>query len=420
MTKRSNFELSKYTELLQAVASMSRLYSENEKAYLDSRFIEKLFIYSSKARDLSRKDNSFDAIINNTSGVGVKTFGVESMSPKSEKIAEFTRLARQGVFKNLKAEELAITASQYRNDRIKTDAEEYNIDLASSFYHCLIRTRSGAIIHEEPYSYININNIRPIKGKEFDSKEGATHFTDGQNNYSFNISKNVLFKSFDLNKGFNSEVIPLVIHEDIFDRILKWYKNELGVKISSSELEKSFSTKTREEIAGVDYVILPLYSSKIKSLENKQVYPRSGINQWNAGGRKRKFGESYIPVPARIHHDYPDFFPQRDKSFKLTLPNNEVVDAKICQDNGKALMTNPNDILCNWLFRTIDPEFSEKKFEKRFDEKKPYTYFDLIRVGKDSVKISKESFDNYKIEFTALNSYEKFIGLDLEEGLDSN
>ena len=89
-------------------------------------------------------------------------------------------------------------------------------------------------------------------------------------------------------------------------------------------------------------------------------------------------------------------------------------------DNGKALMTNPNDILCNWLFRTIDPEFSEKKFEKRFDEKKPYTYFDLIRVGKDSVKISKESFDNYKIEFTALNSYEKFIGLDLEEGLDSN
>jgi hypothetical protein len=419
MTKKSNFELSKYTELLQAVASMSRLYSDNEKAYLDSRFIEKLFIYTSKARDLSRKDNSFDAIINNTSGVGVKTFGVESMSPKSEKIAEFTRLARQGVFKNLKAEELAITAAQYRNDRIKTDAEEYNIDMTNSFYHCLIRKKEGAIIHEEPYSYINVDNIKPIKGKEFDSKEGATHFTDGLNSYSFNISKNVLFKTFDLSKGFNSELIPLIIHEDIFDRILKWYKNELGIKINSSDFQESFAIQNREEIAGVDYVILPLYSSKNKSIENKTVYPASGINQWNAGGRKRKFGESYIPVPVQIHRDYPDFFPPRDKGFKLGLPNNEVVDAKICQDGGKALMTNPNDLLCDWLFRTIDPEFSEKKFEKRLNEKKAYTYFDLIRVGKDSVKISKESLDSYKIEFTALNSYEKFIGLDLEEDTDS-
>ena len=416
MSRRSNFELSKYTELLQAVASMSRLYSENEKAYLDSRFIEKLFIYTSKARDLSRKDNSFDAIVNNVSGVGVKTFGVDSMSPKTEKIAEFTRLARQGVFKNLKAEELAITAAQYRTDRIKTDAEEYNINMTSSFYHCLIRTKEGAIIHEEPYSYINVDNIKPIKGKEFDSKEGSTHFTDGLNNYSFNISKNVLFKTFDLCKGFNSELIPLVIHEDIFDRILKWYKNEL--KTNPTALQESLAIQNREEIAGVDYVILPLYSSKNKSIEDKTVYPASGINQWNAGGRKRKFGESYIPVPAQIHRDYPDFFPPRDKTFKLGLPNNEVVDAKICQDGGKALMTNPNDLLCDWLFRTIDPEFSEKKFEKRFNEKKAYTYFDLIRVGKDSVKISKESINSYKIEFTVLNSYEKFIGLDFEEGAE--
>ena len=75
-------------------------------------------------------------------------------------------------------------------------------------------------------------------------------------------------------------------------------------------------------------------------------------------------------------------------------------------------------MLCDWLFRTIDPEFSEKKFEKRFNEKKAYTYFDLIRVGKDSVKISKESMNSYKIEFTVLNSYEKFIGLDFEEGAE--
>ena len=38
-----------------------------------------------------------------------------------------------------------------------------------------------------------------------------------------------LLKTFDLSKGFNSELIPLVIHEDIFDRILKWYKNELKI-----------------------------------------------------------------------------------------------------------------------------------------------------------------------------------------------
>ena len=160
-------------------------------------------------------------------------------------------------------------------------------------------------------------------------------------------------------------------------------------------------------IPGKDYVVLPLYSTRNKN--KKEVAPKSGINQWNAGGRDRKFGEAYVPVPAVIHKKYPKFFPRHDVVFNLTLPNGKTEKAKICQEGGKALMTNPNDVLCDWLYKVIDPNASDIELHKRLQNKVPFTYQDLERIGKDSVRVSKLDEANFTVEFTPVDSYDLFI-----------
>lgn len=157
-----------------------------------------------------------------------------------------------------------------------------------------------------------------------------------------------------------------------------------------------------------DYVILPLYSN-IRGV--KVVPEKSGINQWNAGGRRRKFGESYIPVPQAIHKTFPDFFPAPKNSFILLLPNGISVEASLCQSGGKALMSNPNHILCDWLFRLIDQDYGTDAWMVRLTKSIPYTYDDLETVGMDSVKITKNKNSIYEIELMPIGSYEALLDL---------
>lgn len=85
----------------------------------------------------------------------------------------------------------------------------------------------------------------------------------------------------------------------------------------------------------------------------------------------------------------------------------EELSAKICQEGGKALMSNPNSALGGWILRTI----LQKK------EGELVTMEDLIRFGIDSVLIRKEHKQNscgqeiYSISLTASDyeSYSDFI-----------
>lgn len=155
----------------------------------------------------------------------------------------------------------------------------------------------------------------------------------------------------------------------------------------------------------VESVVLPLYSTT----QNK-VMEKSGLNQWNASGRKRNQDEVYIPVPIKIHRKYPYFFPLKDKSFNLVLPNKKIISAKMCQnstieldglivDKGKGLMSNPNTELGKWILRDI--------------LKTPYgelvTMDDLYSIGIDSVEIRKISEDYFEIDFKNIGSYERFM-----------
>lgn len=153
--------------------------------------------------------------------------------------------------------------------------------------------------------------------------------------------------------------------------------------------------QTAPKVAGVDFVALPLFSLK----GGKNVPQKSGLNQWNANGRARNFDEVYIPVPMEIHKYYPSFFPPRDKHFTLQTPLGENLSAKFCQDNSKALMTNPNSALANWLLRKI---LKLKKGQIATLEK-------LENLGFDSVIVEKEREGIYRIDIMPLHSYEDFI-----------
>jgi len=152
-------------------------------------------------------------------------------------------------------------------------------------------------------------------------------------------------------------------------------------------------------------IYLPLYS-----IRDKKVPPKSGINQWNASGRDRAFGEAYIPVPIAIRREFSTFFPKVDSMFRLLSPTGKTFNAKLCQQDGKALMTNPNRGICDWLFRRID--ITELASRKRQIAKIPYTYNDLLEIGIDSVSIEKiQDGDTvyYKLMPANVGSYELFI-----------
>jgi hypothetical protein len=225
---------------------------------------------------------------------------------------------------------------------------------------------------------IDINNISSVK-----ESQSGLQFHDGQNFYSYNFSKSTLFRKFEIpQKAFK---LPINIIDDPYTLLLELFEEVKGISTNNDLL-----------IKGTNYIVLPLYGIKEK---RKFVFEKSGLNQWNASGRKRDFGEVYIPIPIIIHQLYPNFFPSRDKEFNLKVPTGEVLKAKVCQDNSKALMTNPNKALSDWLLRKV---LNLKEGELATIEK-------MEKLGFDSVIIYKDINGNFKIDKAGTESFEDFL-----------
>lgn len=146
----------------------------------------------------------------------------------------------------------------------------------------------------------------------------------------------------------------------------------------------------------VEYIVLPLFSDK----GERHVQVKSGLNQWNAYGRPRNFDEVYIPIPSWIHSNFntAGFLPNRDTSFTLILPDRTRILAKVCQDNSKALMSNPNAKLGRWILREVlNLGYGELA-----------TYQTLRKVGIDSVTVYKQEEKCYSIEASTIGIYDKF------------
>lgn len=357
-----------YRKMLGAVGSLSRLFSESSEPYIAYRVAENLFCKAFDARNLSRGDTSADAS-KEFLGFGIKTFLYKN-GRSYEKVAEFNR--DHHLFNHLPPEEKILRIAELRNERIETTKRIAGIN--DIIYHCVTRNEKEILVYEEPMRLVQINAIKNLR-----IQKGSIHFADTFEEYKFNVSKSTLYKKF-LAQNVLLD-IPVRILDDPFEIV-----ENLFVGGEAHQIVKE--TKKEEK------VFLPLYSER----GGRHVPKGSGLNHWNAKGRPRHPNEAYIPIPAWIHKKFPTFFPPREIPFKLHLPNGEVQSARVCQANSKALMTNPNPKLGEWLLRGI----------LNLKEGELATYKILQRIGLDSVVVYKISEGEYGIDFTKVGSYDSF------------
>jgi hypothetical protein len=354
-----------YKESLSIIGSLSNLFSNSKTPYLYYRVAEKIFCDNFNALDLSRGDIALDAT-KNSIGIGLKTF-LKNNDKTLQKVAEFNK--DRDLYKDLKDEEIIQTIAYLRNERIKF---AQNLSSAnSSIYHCVVRSENKFQLYEESMNTIKEDSIENIK-----RRKNSIYFDDTISEYSFNLSKSTLLKRFNTDNFIDEFEINIL-------------KNPLK-EIKDCFNEMKFSTTDK---GVVDTVYLPLYG------KDRVVSQKSGLNQWNAGGRSRDINEIYIPIPSKVHTYSNSFFPPRDVSFSLHLPNGEILSAKVCQDNSKALMSNPNKDLGKWLLRDV----------LNIKEGELLTYEKLKTVGIDSVKVDKLDEQNYHISFTHIGSYEEYL-----------
>ena len=364
-----------YLKLLSGISKLSGIFNEGNVPFINYRAVENIFCHSFNALNLSRSDIAYDAKYQNI-GIGIKTFICERDS-STEKIAEFN--ADSILLRQYEGKDLAIKLSEFRNDRIESANKIY--DIKDSLYHIVARKENKLILFETDYNIINTSKIHSVK-----VKPASLSFEDDKNIYSYNRSKSTLFRKFIIpEKAYK---YPIEIIEDPFQILLDLFNNS-RLKLKKSTLKK-----------GKDFIVLPLYG---KQNGTKYIFEKSGLNQWNSKPRKnqlqRGFGEFYIPIPAEINHKYGDFFPSKDERFNLKIPSGEVFNAKVCQDNSKALMTNPNKAMADWLLRTV---LNLKEGELATIEK-------LEILGIDSVIITKDNNNQYQIDIMKTDSYIDFI-----------
>ncbi len=360
---QDNNHILKYKEYLQIVGSLSNLFSDSTTPYLYYRIAEKMFCKAFLADDLSRSDVSYDAY-KDTLGIGLKTF-LRGNNKSIQKIAEFNKDLLS--YKDLKDKEKIIKISELRNKRLEFTNNLYGLN--DFLYHCVVRDENKFLIFEENIKAIDINSIKIIK-----KNSSSILFEDGNYEYSFSLSKSTLMKRF------------------LTDSFL----DEFEIKVLADPLEELYSlinSNKATEKRKIETVYLPLYGLKGK------VYTNSALNQWNAKGRARNADEVYIPIPSKFYKYKPNFFPNKDIIFTLKLPNKRKIEAKICQENKKALMSNPNKDLGKWLLRDV---FKLKEGTLVTNE-----LLDLY--GIDSVRIDKIDENIYEINFAKKGSFEKFI-----------
>jgi len=368
-----------YVELLRAVGSLSNLFAENPVPYLYYRAAENIFCRAFDAENLSRGDVSADAAKNGL-GIGLKTF-LHKNGRTFQKIAEFNKGAVS--YQGLDPRDVVESISIQRNNRIIFTQRAHDLD--DMIYHLVTREEGRFNIYEEYMDLIDLNTVRDIK-----QRGNIIHFKDHLHDYKFNLSKSTLEKRFitsNPSDQFNVEIL-----KDPYTFLLRGRGIDL-----LPETEKTY-----------EHIYLPLYSPRTMA-----VSVGSGLNQWNAKGRTRHEDEVYIPIPIWIHRSFPDFFPYdlnayqdakrngrsyESVPFTLEIPNGTEFSAKICQENGKALMTNPNRHLGNWLLRHV----------LQIPPDTLVTYQMLEDVEIDSVIMTKINNHHFRIDFARIGAYEDF------------
>lgn len=367
-----------YKKMLSIIGNLTRLFSESDCPYLPYRAHENIFCTYLNVENLARLDCSADAKKDHI-GIGLKTW----MGQDDQKVAEFGRVRE--TFAGLTGINLVTTIAEYRNERIRITKNLYGID--TMVYHIVKRVPGAMQILEQDFDYIDIEHISLIENR---GNVNNTYFTDGHQTYHFSVSKNTLymvFEDMELLDTFDVEIM-----DDPYSFLMHLMYGEDGIE-ADEVVEEIFRPA---EVARLPQICLRLYSTRADG--TKFVAEKSGLNQWNAAGRPRNPNELYFPYPAEDRGRTLGFFPGRDTVFNLTLPDDSVIPAKICQADGKAIMSNPNRILGEWLLRNV--------FE--LPEGTVVTYEMLQRFGIDSVIFTKHGDLEYSVDFSEVGTYEEF------------
>ena len=370
-----------YKNALEIIGCLSKLFSDNDRPYLPYRCHENIFCKFFHAENLGRKDCSVDAKKDKI-GVGLKTW----VGNDDQKIAEFDKLKSE--YKDLQGIELCKKISLYRNMRIQTTMKMYGIN--SMIYHIVKRMPHRMRILEHVFEPIDIDNISILVGR---GNSNNTYFTDGKHTYHFSTSKNTLYMLF--KNLYEVDSFEVEIMDDPYEYLL----NRVTEDVSNESLNSILFTENDK----TDKICLRLYTYKYENKKKKKyVHEKSGLNQWNASGRDRDENEIYIPFPAEDRDKNKGFFPEQNEVFTLVLPDGQELSAKICQQNGKAIMSNPNKALGKWLLRDV----------LNIEPKTVITYEMLVRYDIDSVIFTKIADKRYSIDFSCPGTYEEFYDID--------
>ena len=376
-----------YKRMLKIVGRLSRLFSTAEEPYLYYRAHENIFAKYFDVENNARSDDSADAYSKTGIGIGLKTW----VGSDNQKVAEFGRLRPQ--YENLKGIDLVKKIAEYRNKRITTTMNAHGLN--KMLYHIVKRVPNEMLIYEARFEMIDISNI---KVDEKRGTENSIYFNDGKHTYKFSRSKNTLYMIFDDMELLDKFKVD--IEADPYEFLEFMVAEKEDYLLISNTINKISKPQ----------LCLRLYSVK---KGEKYIPLHSGLNQWNGSRSQhdkktgelkstpRNRNELYIPYPKE-DRNRGEFFPERNKSFSLLLPDGKWIKAKVCQDDGKAIMSNPNSELGKWLLRDV--------FE--LEEGTLVTYEMLKEFGIDSVIFTKLGECEYSIDFCSLGTYEKFYGLD--------
>lgn len=383
-----------YKAMLTIIGSLSKIFSESDVPYLYYRAHENIFAKYFGLINNSRSDDSADAYSTvEKVGIGLKTW----VGQDNQKVAEFGRL--RPTYANLKGMELIRLIAEYRNERIRVTKNVHGLD--TLLYHIVKRTSGAMRIYETNFDPIDIEHIIIDENR---GNENSTYFSDGKHVYHFSLSKNTLYMIFEDMELLDSFDVNIV--EDPYDVLSDLMKKR---QTETQTDENSVDVALHQTFSAQNSLCLRLYSTKHDG--TKFIAEKSGLNQWNGvrtqfrkgikiGEKPRNPNELYIPYPAK-DRKRGDFFPPRDEPFELLLPNGQWISAKVCQQGGKAIMSNPNETLGKWLLRDV--------FE--LDEGTVVTYNMLQIFGIDSVMFTKLDSGKYSVDFCSLGTYEKFYKL---------
>lgn len=337
---------------------------------------------------------------------------------------------------------IKLEKSQPKNTiRFKDDKNDYSFSLSKNTLLQRFDTTESKVIREfsveileDPLEYLRSKIIKEEVRSEVDLKSEESLESEDQFKSEKELKPEELLngeEDFKLEEELETEV-ALELEEDIKARETSKNEKDLKLEVSMETREDSKPEKEikfKEDIKSEkelksnkkfkldevlkyenddteNYIILPLYSPNTQRVQEK-----SGLNQWNAAGRKRNPNEVYIPIPAWIHDKFKGFFEysrvrkfrgesaKHSPSFIVKLPDNTEMKCKVAQQGGKALMSAPNSALGQWILRDV----------LELKEGQLLTYEKLEDIGIDSVKLTKLSTDSYELDFVETGSYEEFV-----------